>query len=125
MPISYRIDEARRLVLTTATGVLMDADILRLKAWLLADPRWSPDMRELADIRNIDRLEVTTAGVQQMAGRDEAVGGGLKSYRLAIVAPRDEVYGMARMYQMLTEHTVPNVAVFRDLEAATAWLDAG
>jgi hypothetical protein len=121
MPISYRIDEARGLVLTTATGTLTDDDILGLKARLLADPRWAPGMGELADVRAIDRLEVTTAGVQHMA-RQDAAGPALGSYRLAIVAPQDEVYGMARMYQMLTERAVPNVRVFRDLEAAEGWL---
>jgi hypothetical protein len=125
VPISYQIDEARGLVLTTATAVLTDADILGLKARLLADSRWSPGMRELADVRAIDRLEVTAVGVRRMAGHDAAVGPAIRSYRLAIVVPRDEVYGMARMYQMLTESAVPHVGVFRDLAEAEAWLAAG
>jgi hypothetical protein len=125
MPISYQIDEARGLVVTTATGALTDADILGLKARLQVDPRWSPRLRELADVRGIDRLDVTTVGVRRMASWDAAVGPAIESYRLAIVAPRDEVYGMARMYQMLTEFAVPNVGVFRDLEEAERWLGVG
>jgi hypothetical protein len=72
MPISYRIDDARGLVLTTATGALTDADILDLKARLASDPWWSPGMQELADVRGIDRLEVTTEGVSQLALRHSA-----------------------------------------------------
>jgi hypothetical protein len=125
MPIWYRIDEERGLVLTTASSTLTDADILELKAKLSADPRWSPGMRELADIRGIDRLDVIAAGVRQMANQDAAAGPALGSYRLAIVAPQNEVYGMARMYQMLTEVSVPNVMVFRDLESAADWLNVG
>jgi hypothetical protein len=125
MPITYRIDEAKGLVLTTATGALTDADILGLKARLAADPRWSPGMREQTDVRGIDRLEVTTEGVKRMVSWDAAAGPALRSYRLAIVAPRDEVYGMARMYQMLADSSVPNVGVFRDLAEAEQWLDVG
>jgi len=125
VPISYEIDDERGLVRTTATGTLTTADILGLKARLLADPRWSPEMRELADVRAINRLDVTPDGVWQMAGHDDAVGPAINSYRLAIVVPRDEVYGMARMYQMVTESVVPHVRVFRDLAEAETWLAAG
>jgi hypothetical protein len=123
MPISYRIDEPRGLILTTASGVLTDSDILQLKASLLADPRWKPGMRELSDVRMIDRLEVTAAGVAQMMLRDAADAAALASYRLAIVVAHDLAYGMARMYQMLTEQSVPNVRVFRDMEEAKSWLE--
>lgn len=125
MPITYQIDAARGLVLTTATGDLTDADVLGLKARLLADPGWSPGMRELADVRTISRLEVTAEGVRRMAGHDSAVGPAMRAYRLAIVVPRDEVFGVARMYQMLTESAVPHVGVFRDLAKAEEWLAAG
>ncbi len=123
MPISYRIDEEKGLVLTTATGALTDSDILQLKASLLADPRWKPGMRELSDVRAIDRLEVTTDGVTQMMLQDTGAAAALASYRLAIVVSHQVVYGMARMYQMLTEHNVPNVRVFRDIEEAKRWLE--
>ena len=123
MPMAYRIDEARGWVLTTATGILTDDDILDLKAQLLADSRWSPGMHELADVRGIDRLDVTTAGVRRMAGQDGAHPA-LGAYRLAIVAPQDDVFGMASMYQMLTEQAVPGVMVFRDLDEAAVWLEA-
>jgi hypothetical protein len=122
MPISYQIDEARRLVLTTASGVLTDDDILQLKARLVEGPRWKPGMKELSDVRSIERLEVSTDGVQQMMLRDERDATTLGSYRLAIVVAHQVVYSMARMYQMLTEHAVPNVRVFRDMEEAKGWL---
>ena len=124
MPISYEINEARGLVLTTASGTLTDSDNLQLKARLVADPRWKPGIRELSDVRSIDRLEVTTEGVQQMEWHDEDDAAALASYRLAIVVSQQGVYEMARIYQMLTEHTVPNVRVFRDMEEANRWLMA-
>jgi hypothetical protein len=123
MPISYKIDEDRGLVLTTATGTLTDADILSLKALLAADPRWRPGMRELSDVRGVERLDVTTAGVRQMAAWDAAADPAIGQYRLAIVASRDHVFGMARMYEMLTDQSVPGVSVFRDIDEAIRWLN--
>jgi hypothetical protein len=32
---------------------------------------------------------------------------------------------MARMYQMLTEHNLPHIAVFRDYDTAARWLGVG
>lgn len=121
MPIAYRIDESRGLVITTATGSLTDQDILGLKSRLAADPQWSPSMRELSDVRAIDRLDVTFSGVQKMVWRDENIPS-IRKYRLAIIAPQDHVFGMARMYEMLTKRSVPNVMVFREPEEALAWL---
>jgi hypothetical protein len=122
MPISYEIDEARGLVHTTASGTLTDSDILQLKARLVADPRWRSTMRELSDVRAIDKLEVTAEGVQSMMLRDQSDAAALASYRLAIVVSKEVAYGMARMYQILTERTVPHVGVFRDMEEARSWL---
>jgi hypothetical protein len=79
-------------------------------------------MRELSDIRGIDRLEVTTEGVDRMVQHDERHAPEVRAHRLAIVASQDIVYGMARMYQSLTEQTVANVRIFRDIEEARAWL---
>jgi hypothetical protein len=44
---------------------------------------------------------------------------------LAIVTDNDVAFGMARMYQLLCEMSLPvRIEVFRDLEPALAWLRA-
>lgn len=120
MPIRYRIDPKRGLVLTTATGVLTDDELLAHKRKLRADPDFRPDMCELSDVRQVTRLEVTPQGVQQFVEQDKSSE--QPNYRLAIVARADVVFGMARMYQTLTEKSGTQVGVFRDLETAEAWL---
>jgi hypothetical protein len=122
MPISYRIDVERNLVLTTASGRLTDDDILQLKARLVRDPAFTPGMKELADIRNIDGLDVTPAGIQAMVQQDRNDSAHLASHKLAIVLSDDVAFGMARMYQTRTESSMGNVGVFRDIEEARTWL---
>ena len=122
MPISYRIDPERNLVLTTATGILADNDVMDLKRRLVADPAFRPDMRQLSDVRGVTELRVTAGGVRGMVALDAGNASRLEGHRLAIVAGEDVVYGMARMYQSMTEQNLPGVGVFRDYDAAVAWL---
>ena len=60
-----------------------------------------------------------------MVDHDAKQSSTLDGYKLAIVAGDDAVFGMARMYQTLTEANLPHVAVFRDLDAAARWLGVG
>ena len=53
---------------------------------------------------------------------------GAKAAKFAIVAPQDEIYGLGRMYEAYREsipESTKRVAVFRDREAALAWLVGG
>jgi len=119
MPITYRIDPQSHLVMTVATGVLTDAELLDHKRRLAADPAFEPGMGQLSDIRGVEQLEVTPQGVRQFVAHDRVHAGQLEGHRLAIVAPQDLVFGMARMYQTLTD---ANVGVFRDVAEALAFL---
>ncbi len=122
MPISYRIDESRNLVLTAATGVLTDAEVLEHKERLLRDPEFRHGMAELTDVRAVARLEVTPEGIRRMVGFDSREGAGTENHRLAIVASHDFIFGMARMYQTQAELYRPEVGVFRTLDEALGWL---
>jgi hypothetical protein len=122
MAISYRIDPQLGLVHTTATGVLKDEELLAHKRRLAEDPEFKPEMKELSDVRAVERLEVTTEGVRRLVATDQEQAPQLSDYKLALVVSTDIVFGMARMYQTLTEESVENVRVFRELDEARAWL---
>ena len=124
MPITYEIDVQAGLIVTIATGVLTNQELLEHKRRLSRDPNIRAGMVELSDVRGIDRLEVTAEGVWQFVAHDGADGARFADYRLAIVASEAVVYGMARMYQMMTERSA-TVAVFKTMSDARAWLGAG
>ena len=123
MPIDYRIDPTRQVVLTHAWGVLTDADILALKERLIRDPDFTDGMDELADVSAIERLDVSSYGVELMVAHDRR-NGTLRRRRLAIVVPSDRVFGLARMYQLMSGEQDRNVGVFRSFPDAQAWLGA-
>lgn len=122
MPITYSIDRERNVVFTTIRGVLTDDELLDHKMRLTSDPNFKSGMVELSDAREVGELAVTAEGVGRFVTQDSKDSELLKDYKLAIVASEDVVYGMARMYQTLTEKNVPAVRIFRDLDEAKAWL---
>ena len=122
MAITYAIDSALGVVFTKATGVLTDDDLVGHKQNLLRDPGFKPGMVELSDVRGVERLEVTPEGIRGFVTQDKADADRLRGFKLAIVASQDVVFGMARMYQMLTAENPLNVNVFRDMEKARVWL---
>lgn len=124
MPMSYRIDRERGLVITEAWGVLTDADILAHKDNLLKDRDFDPNMPQLSDIQRIERLDVTSAGVKAMVEHDAANADRRDGHCMVLVVPRDEVFGMARMYQLMGSGGNGRVQVFRTMEEADAWLAA-
>lgn len=122
MPITYRIDPDQGLILTTATGVLTDDELLDHKRALAADPDFSPGMRQLSDVRGVERLDVTPQGVRLMVALDRHQADQLGAWKLAIVTTADFVFGTARMYQTMTDEELKHVQVFRDMAEARSWL---
>lgn len=122
MPISYSIDASRGVVLTTASGALTDPELLEHKRTLTRDQQFRPGMVELSDVRGVERLDVTAEGVRQFVAQDAQDSDRLSGYRLAIVASQDLVFGMARMYEILTEKNALRVRIFRDMDEARVWL---
>jgi hypothetical protein len=125
MPIAYRIDPERRVILTHAWGVLTDAELLAHKERLLHDAAFDPHMPELSDVREIERLDVTAAGVRAMVAHDAAHSTRGSGHRMALVVPTDEAFGMARMYELMGPGENGSVGVFRTLAEGEAWLAAG
>jgi hypothetical protein len=122
MAITYAIDSGLGVVFTKATGVLTDDELVAHKQDLLRDPAFKPGMVELSDVRGVERLEVTPEGIRRFVAQDKASADQLRGFKLAIVASKDVVYGMARMYELRTDGDPLLVNVFRDMEEARTWL---
>ncbi|MBM2838107.1 MAG: hypothetical protein HW415_732 [Deltaproteobacteria bacterium] len=122
MPINYRIDLRQNMIWTTVTGILTDGELLEHKQKIVRDPDFRPGMRELSDVRNVEQIDITSEGVQRFVAQDADDVLLLRNHRIAIVAQEDVVFGMARMYAMMTEKYLGDVMVFRDMEDAIAWL---
>lgn len=117
MPASYRIDPARRLVLTHSWGVLMDQDVRDVYASIRQDPGFEPTFQQLCDLRDVTGISASVDTLRDLA-RSHIFAAGTKR---AFVVARDVDYGMARLFQAYVAEGVV-LEVFRDIEKAEAWL---
>jgi hypothetical protein len=67
----------------------------------------------ICDFSSIDRLQVTSNMVKDLASRPPLVPAG---YKHVIVAPQEHVYGLVRMYETLTGRH--NTIIVRSLDEA-------
>ena len=130
MPIEYRIDHARRLVLAEGHGKVTDEEVFRYQreVWSRADVAGYDELIDMSGAREI--AEGPRERMRELAGLSAATDPPAGGSRFAIVAPQDLAYGIGRMYQSYRElnpRSTKKVAVFRDREEALRWLsgDAG
>ena len=122
MTISYSIDNRLGGVFTTATGCLTDEELLEDNRKLTVDPEFRSGLIELMDARSVTDLKITPEGIEHLVMQDAADAERLENYRLAMVVSKDAAFGLARMYETMTQHNMPNVKVFRDMNDARRWL---
>jgi hypothetical protein len=118
MPASYRIDIDRRIILSTGTGKLTDDDLREHQRAVLADPDFDPTLNQLWDLQQVETLDISNAALRDLASSRSYAAG----TKRAVVAPRDVLYGTARMFQTLHDEAPEDVRVFRDADEAKAWL---
>jgi hypothetical protein len=116
--VSYRIDTPRRLVLTTACGALTDEESRTHVRELTADPEFDPSFRQLADFREVTSVELTNAGVRAVARKNPWKAGA----RRALVCDQNVLFGIARMFELLSDGGEDEIQVFREMSDAQAWL---
>jgi len=118
MSSSFTVDPARSLVLSRGWGPLTSADLTQYARLLADDPRFRPDFCQLCDLREVTEVRVGASGIREVAALNPFGAGA----RRAVVVGSDVVFGLARMYQMLTESSPDEVEIFRDLDEALRWL---
>lgn len=118
MPASYRIDHDPRVVLFLLEGTVTDDELAQNLARVMADPDFDPEMRQLVDARRITSVEVTSAGIREMAQQLPFT----RESRMALVVSTDAAYGVARMFQNLVDHGGEQMLVVRDMCEAARWL---
>ena len=126
MPITYTFDPPGQRVILVLSGLITDRDLFSAYEALYSDPEHRVGMDELADCRAVERLDVTTGGLVSLAAATaRLLDGHAQTWRVAIVAPADVVFGTARMYESFRAESPEQVQVFRDRREAEEWLGRG
>ncbi len=118
MPVSFHIDAARGIVFTTAEGVVTDHDMADYRRRLVVDCNFRPDLDQLSDYRGATEFRVSTKFQAELAARSPFGEGA----RRAVVADRDEVYGVLRAAETIHSDRPDEFRLFRDMVEARQWL---
>ena len=99
MTISYRIDKSKKIVYVNFTGKVEDQTLMKNLAQVFTDPDFEVGMDMLCDYRDVSQFEVSSTAMRWSAGLVSRIESSDTPWKMAMVAPQDVVYGMARMYQ--------------------------
>jgi hypothetical protein len=120
MAAQFTVDVNRRLVLVVFEGDTPLAEIIGLDSLIRAHPDFDPSFSEIIDASGVaGNVTISTDDLRELARRKTIFGPTSMS---VIIAPRDYIFGLARMGQVFAEKTHPNVAVVRSMEEALALL---
>lgn len=118
MESSVYFDPRCGIVVVEVVGAVTAADLDALRSEVIAQGRVHAAGRCLIDLSHMDPSGISPGAIRARAGeRWESFE------RIAQVAPRDAVYGLARMYDLAAGDQPGKArASFRDRREAEAWL---
>ena len=124
MPISTEFVRDGRGVQLTGTGLLTGKEILEAKAALLRAPDRLKGLHYgLVDVTDVTELRITRDDVLEFVQVDMQIALIVpRSPAVAVVAPGDLAFGIARMWEAFAEVTGWNIHVFRSRGEADPWL---
>jgi len=121
MNVMFRFDPnaSESFSIASFEGTMTDEDFLAAFTGKLVDI--TRDL--LVDLHGLNDFKLTTATVQQAVAKFKPVAH-KRLRKVAVVAPADVVFGVARMYEMMRPDSKSPYHVFRDFETAREWLSS-
>ncbi|HET7228509.1 MAG TPA: hypothetical protein VFJ16_00770 [Longimicrobium sp.] len=108
------------MMVVTLAGVVTGTDLDAFSNTVKQDRAVDPTWPALVDASALNPGAITTEMLRERANRVRT-----NPVRVAIVASADAVFGLARMFQMMSEGRGNHIEVFRGRPEAMAWLMSG
>jgi hypothetical protein len=121
MPLTYRIDASRRIIVARASGVLTEEDLRSVRMLMQGDPAFNRNFAQLLDLRAATEIKISLPAMARLAASSAFAPG----VRRAFVGVTDAQYNVAWTFAMLGEPHNQLVHVFREISVAEAWLMEG
>jgi hypothetical protein len=121
MPVTYRIDTATKTIRTTCSRPLKFAEVMDHFRCLKEDPACSGSLNVLLDVSDAD-LVPQASQLGAVSAAVSLVRSKVQFQACAVVATRDAMFGMMRMFEVLAGNYFSAMRVFRKMDEAEAWL---
>ncbi len=118
MPIGYQIDEMRRFVLCTASGTVTEQELAAHRHKLSQDASLRPDFRQLFDLTEVTRLDITQEALSSFPS-SKSFGTGAR--RAFVTGPADDPQ-LSDFFLHLREGSDNEIRFFKTIPDAMQWL---
>jgi len=105
----------------TFEGVVTDDDFIKCFSEIVSISTAEPNTDLLVDLSGIERMSIQSTTVRRAADLFKPLSSNV-TRRVAIIAPREEMFGMARMYELMRPPSQSELNVFRTAAGAKEWL---
>ena len=123
MPLKYHIRPEYNLIILVHIGTIPDDEFINFYKSLYEKDPLLTTMNHLVDLRQTDSTPRSSSVLSQFAefmkGRVTETA---ERPKVAVVAPKDLSFGLARMYEVFADQVKWDFVVFRDIDAALAWI---
>src|SRR5262245_36238532 len=124
MPMYYKIDADRGMLFVVAEGETSQAERLAAMQTWMNDPEFRPGLQTLADFSESSNVP-SLAELEEIVGYIRRYASMIGQKKIAIVTNRPVSFGVARQFGALAPGDLLTVQVFKDRDAALAWLAEG
>jgi hypothetical protein len=117
MPFSFCVDESARVLHVQATGEVTDEEVVDLVDRLRREVAFVTGYPILCDCSRVTAVPISSNLVVSLA-----MHGKMRTNFLAVIAPRPGAFGLARMYQIISDPEDVRIRVFAEAGEAKVWL---
>lgn len=123
MPINYHLKPENRLAIVVHSGTVSDKEFLSFYKSLYQDSGFDKSFNLLVDLSKAESSARSSSALYEQADmiRKQYADTAAKP-RVAVVAPKDLSFGLARMYETFSSEMSWEFAIFRTDKAALDWL---
>jgi len=124
LPIISEVQLEHNLLLNVVKGVLTASDVLEGYGGIGDLPGFHPGLNIVWDFRLAELDGLTGEDIRRIEEHiRQSPHPSFLPHKIAFVAERDVMFGLARMYQGLAREQEVKINVFRSMDEALLWLD--
>ena len=116
------IDPEQKLALVIASGKVNVLELRRIYSELIRHSDWRAGYDILCDYRQIEDFDVSARDIDEISEWQTSIDNLIGNGKCAVVASRDSVFGMSRMWEMIYTERSQDICIFRELDDALLWL---
>lgn len=123
MPVTYQINRETAFIETRCTGEVTLDEVLDHFRQIEAEPALARRLDVVLDLDKTTSLP-ESAQLMEVTRAVERLREKVEWGACAIVASRDALYGMSRIFEVFAEKQFNRISVFRDRKEANRWIAA-